>query len=221
MNRLLSAPGFFVMLLAMIGLVGATSTSGQHMHLIIFHGGNATAHWVNLGKLRGADGFAILLQTNAQNEAGGYAGIEISGVSGMTLSQLDHLGFAANVTSNAYGHPAFGAGAPRFTIILSNGVVLFPDPFYCSDVSGTPLNTWASFDVVTDPNCIVYGSTGGPMTWSQVLSAYGDVPISQLFIIQDDSPATVYIRHIVVGDTWLSFPWMNGLNGYCASFITC
>lgn len=194
-----------------------SSTGANNIFLIPFHGGNAIAKWERVYNIPYGDGFAILLQTNAQTEGGGYAGIDIGNISGTTLGQMNYLGFTVNVTSNAYGHPAFGAGAPRFSIILSNGVVLFADPFYCSDISSTPLNTWAYFDVVTDSTCVVYTSSGGPLTWSQVLTDYGSVPISQLVIIQDDTPATLHIGVVVVGNTWIAEPWMNGLQGSCTS----
>jgi hypothetical protein len=186
------------------------ATSPANLGVSPFGGPNSSANWVNNTSVAETGGFAMFVST-APN---GFGGVLYRGVNGLTLFQLKHLGFDIKMISTSGGSPSFAAGAPRLSIILSNGVTLFPDPFYCSDISGTASATmYVKFDVVTDgANCTVFASTSGtnPVgSWTDVLKAYGSVPISLIFMIQDAPNGTLYLGTMFAGCASISAPSQN------------
>jgi hypothetical protein len=164
-----------------------------------FHGPGSTAAWVNVDGAAETGSFVVSVSTVLNS----YGGVVYHDVKGLTLSQLRHLGFDIKVFSTNGISPAFEAGAPRLSIGLSNGVTLFPDPFYCSDISGSASPTnYVHFDVVTDTSCTVFASTSGTTpvgAWSAVLTSYGSVPISSIIMVQDSPFSTFYLGTIIAG----------------------
>ncbi len=174
-----------------------------------FGGPNSSANWVNNTSVAETGGFAMFVSTAPS----GFGGVLYHGVKGLMLSQLKHLGFDIKMISTSGGSPSFAAGAPRLSIILSNGVILFPDPFYCSDISGSAsATTYVHFDVVTDGTCTVFASTSGTTpvgSWTDVLATYGSVPISLIFMIQDAPNGTLYLGTMFAGCASISAPTQN------------
>lgn len=189
------------------GAATAAAAADPHLGLAFYtSASDSTAHWV-LSHGETGDNFSVLLQTTSPTEGAAYAVAALTGIQGLTLNQLPHLGFDAEVAANTHGSPAFGAGAPRVSVILSGGPTLYAAPGHCTDLASTPLDTYAHFDVVTDSTCKVYTSSGSASyTWTQVLANWGNSSIQSIAVVQDDTPATVYVGKIFVGDATVSAP---------------
>jgi len=105
-----------------------------------------------------------------------------------------------------------GAGAPRFSIVLTDGKVLWPSAWYCGVQNPSD---WQQVDFVNG-SCTIYDSDGHAHNgWSEVLSSHGSATIQNLFLILDEGPATSYVDDITVGvgDKTVTFgePGDNGL----------
>ncbi|SRR5712692_53257 len=196
------------LLAAIVLSISVTPAIAASPSLIVtaFNGPGSTAAWVNVGGAAETGSFVVSVNTVLNS----FGGVVYHGVRGLTLSQLPHLGFDIKVFSTNGGSPAFGAGAPRLSIGLSNGVTLFPDPFYCSDVSGGASSaSYVHFDVVTDTSCTVFASTSGTTpvgAWSAVLALYGSLPISSIIMVQDNPFSTFYLGTIIAGCASISSP---------------
>ncbi len=176
-----------------------------------FRGPSSFAHWVKDPTVAETGSFAMFVSTDPT----GFGGVVFHGVEGLTLSQLNHLGFDIHMIS-----PSFAAGAPRLSVILSNGVVLFPDPFYCTNKLSSNL-AYVVFDVAADSTCIVFASVGiNGFSWSDIKtgangasvvcsSGCGSVPISSIFMIQDSPSGTLYLGTMFAGCAFISTPTMN------------
>jgi hypothetical protein len=182
-----------------ISVTPAIASNPPSLTVTAFHGPGSTAAWVNVGSAAETGSFVVSISTTLNS----FGGVVYHGVKGLTPSLLPHLGFDIKVFSTNGGSPAFGAGAPRLSIGLSNGVTLFPDPFYCSDISGSASSgSYVHFDVVTDAMCTVFASTSGTTpvgAWSDVLTLYGSVPISSIIMVQDNPFSTFYLGTIIAG----------------------
>ena len=186
------------------------AASRSNLTVSPFSSPDSTANWVNDPSVAETGSFALFVSTAPT----GYGGVVYHGVEGLTLSQLNHLGFDIEMISTSGGSPSFAAGAPRLSIILSSGVVLYPDPFYCSDLSSAAsATTYVHFDVVADGiNCTVFSSLSGTTPvglWADVLIEYGIVPISQIIMIQDAPNGTFYLGTILAGCASVSAPNQN------------
>lgn len=167
-----------------------------------FTGGNAVSAWTREEAHTGS--FSVKLATKVAT-GGAWAGVWVDGVSGTTLSDITALSFWVK------GYT--GAGSPRFSIVLADGVVLWPSALWCG--SPSPAINWYKVDVVGG-TCTIYDSAGHAHDgWASVLDAHGNVTIQSLFLIQDEGPAVSYVDDITVGinGTEVSFgePGDNGL----------
>jgi hypothetical protein len=198
-----------VLFVSNAALPTSVSASPPTPKLVIttFNGTGSTAMWVNDPPNAEFDGFYVSIST----VAGSFGGVFYHGVKGLTLNQLNHLGFDIEMISTGGGSPSFAAGAPRLSITLSNGVTLFPDPFYCSDISSSAsATTYVHFDVVTDgSNCTVFANTSGTTPvgfWADVLSLYGTVHISRIIMVQDDPYGTLRLGNLFAGCASVTMP---------------
>jgi hypothetical protein len=154
-----------------------------------FTGRNAVAAWTNETPAHDSR-FSIKLATNAPTGQA-YAGVWVNGVSGTKLSDITALGFWVK------GYT--GGGAPRFSIVLDNGVVLYPSAFHCGAQSPAD---WQKVDFVGG-SCVIYDSAGHAHNgWGSVLygqEGHANATIQSLFLIVDEGPVVSYVDDITVG----------------------
>jgi len=152
-----------------------------------FTGGNAVAAWTNEEAQSGR--FSVRLATNAPTGEA-WAGVWVNGVSGAKLGDITALSFWVK------GYT--GAGSPRFSVVLTDGMVLWPSAYWC--ILSNHVENWTLVDFVNDPNCWIYDSWGhAHQGWGDVVAAHGDETVRNLFLIQDEGPAISYIDNITVG----------------------
>ncbi|MHB1505314.1 MAG: hypothetical protein ACYCVA_01340 [Sulfobacillus sp.] len=195
-RRTLSAVAAGATLCALtLGGIPAAAAGASHLSLAFFSGGyGAHASWETqdapAGTLRGIE----LVNPHATGKT--YAGATVTGVTGLTMSEITQLSFM--IDTNHY----MGAGAPRFSVILSDGVLLYPSAGDCFNRPIVKNTGWltAEFAAGSTP-CMIYGSTGGPATWQQWTRTLGNPTIDALYIIQDEGPATAYIANVSVNGT--------------------
>ena len=174
--------------LAALAFAGGASLAGPAFGpFSFFAAGGATAEWTKAVAHEGR--FAVKLD-NPLPTGNAYAGLWVGGISGTPLSDLQELGFSVT------GY--IGAGAPRFSLLLDDGTVLWLSALYCDDLdTGSP--DWKTVDFVNGA-CTIYDSAGHTHTsWSDVVAAHSDATVSALFLILDEGPATSYVDDIVIG----------------------
>lgn len=152
-----------------------------------FAANGATAEWTQEESLEGR--FSVKLD-NPFPTGTAWAGVWVGGIAGTSLSALDALGFSVN------GY--IGAGAPRFSLILDDGTVLWLSALYCDDLGPGP--EWKTVDFVAGV-CTIYDSAGHAHAgWSDVSSVHDDdATIDALFLILDEGPGVSYVDNIVIG----------------------
>ncbi len=171
------------------------------LNITAFNGTGSTAAWVldPSGAEFNSPGYDLQIST----VSGSFAGAFYHGVESLTLGSLQHLGFDVKMISGA-----FAAGDPRLSILLSNGVTLFPDPFYCTNTMGA--DSYTHFDVVTDVTCTVFSVGGNAgihgFSWSDTLTSSdvctggcGAVSISHIIMVQDSPPGTLNLGQLSAG----------------------
>ncbi len=170
-----------------LAFAGGTSLAGLAFGpFSFFAAGGATVEWTKEEALDGR--FSVKL-ANPLPTGSAYAGLWVGGIAGTPLSDLRELGFSVK------GY--IGAGAPRFSLILDDGTVLWLSALYCDDPDGGP--DWKTVDFVGG-TCTIYDSSGHTHTgWSDVLDHHGGATVSALFLILDEGPATSYVDDIVIG----------------------
>ena len=93
-------------------------------------------------------------------------------------------------------------GSPRFSMELSNGVVVYLDPAHCSDaVRGG----WVESDFTGDrTNCTIYTSSGfyasdrDGTAWSKVVAANVGATVYFMYLIQDATVGTNNVDRIML-----------------------
>ncbi len=160
--------------------------------LSFFSGGHgANAHWSTQSPPLGV--LQDIVLSNPLPTGDTYTGAWVHGVSGMTMSQVSELSFM--IDTDHY----MGAGAPRFSVILSDGVYLYPSAGDCFNAPIQHDTGWQTAEFVSGANpCEIYGSTGGPESWSAWTAELGDPTISNLIIVQDEGPASAYLANVSV-----------------------
>jgi hypothetical protein len=111
-------------------------------------------------------------------EPGEYAFLNVPQLTGKTMAQVGALSFDSLAESR------IGAGAPRYSLVFDNGVTLFPSALYCQD---TLADGTIRADFLDESDCLIYGSTGGPMTWSQWAEQLGDAEITFAGLVLDEA----------------------------------
>jgi len=134
---------------------------------------------------------------------------DLVGIRGLTLAQIDHLGF----DSKGY----LGAGAPRISLGTqgTNGDhTYFLSAYYCNDPTS---DGWRTSDFVNDTtNCTIWRDGTTQMTWATAITtaaANNETVIaspSDWFLIVDEAPSLTYVDRLSV-QNWC---WTgNGTNG--------
>ena len=160
------------------------------MNLSFFSGGQgASAHWSKADVPPGQKQSIQL--TNPLPTGTTWAGALVHGAAGLKMSHVTALSFM--IDTNDY----MGAGAPRFSVLTTAGVTLFPSTIYCGLAKDTG---WQTADFIND--CVIYsGSAPAPKTWAQWTASLGDPAITQLFLIQDEGPGVAYVANVVVNQS--------------------
>lgn len=177
----------------------ALASAGGGISLAFFSGGHgAHASWEQTVTPGG--GLAGIELSNPLPTGATYSGATVNGVKGLAMSQVRELSFM--IDTNGY----MSGGAPRFSVILSDGVVLFPSAGDCFNLPISPHTGWQTAEFVSGTNpCAIYGSTAGPTggaaSWQAWTTFLGDQTIVALYIVQDEGPATAYIARVSVNDT--------------------
>ena len=206
---------------------GAATTSPK---LTFLKGGGATVGWSTNGGSSPSDPYAngssILINNPAGGNAGAYtygASETLVGIRGLTLGQIDHLGF----DSKGY----LGAGAPRISLGTtgpSGDHTFFLSAYYCNDTTSGGWRTSDFADSAQSPGTSTAGALGGCYVYDQNGVMYGpdgltsaaaafpnDVVVSNpndWFLMQDEptatqgGSATVNVDRLTV-EEWM---WVRG-----------
>ena len=181
-----------------------------------------TSGWVKNDATGNRDGYSLALTTAANTaSAVSYVGANVvnTPVNGADLGHVAALSF---MTSGYQG-----GGAPRISLVLSNGGVAYLDPEYCEtapDVNGWRLADFRepAYSGGADPtNCTIYTSFGvfttgswqpgeGPqisgeytafdwMNWAASNGGSAEPTVSQIILVQDSGPGTSYIDDLTLG----------------------
>jgi hypothetical protein len=114
---------------------------------------------------------------------------------GVPVQGIRNLSFDFN--ESAY----LGAGAPRISVVMSNGLVAYLSAYYCNNPLAASGNTWGRADftgstTTSSALCLFYDSTGttyastATMTaWQVFVAAHPDLSVAQSFFVADE-PAT-------------------------------
>jgi hypothetical protein len=179
--------------------------------------------WVKNDAPGNTDGYSLALTTAANTPgAVSYAGANVlnTPVNGARLGLVAALSFQTN------GYQ--GGGAPRISLMLSNGGIAYLDPEYCQ--SAADPNGWRladfrepSYTGGADPtNCTIYTNFGtfttgpwqpgyGPqisgdytafdwMNWAASNGSSSNEPtVNQIILVQDSGPGTSYIDDLTLG----------------------
>ncbi len=184
----LTAPNTYQGSSAQIVLQANAVQASNTTSLSFFSGDNgAYATWSQQGTPPGIPWHIVF--SNPSPTGTTYSGATINTVSGLTMSQITALSFMVDTSGYV------GAGAPRFSIILSDGVTLFPSAGDCG-VSHNPSGGWVTVNFMT---CPIYGSSSGsPQTWAQWTSALGNPTIDAVYLVQDEGPGTAELANVIV-----------------------
>jgi len=133
---------------------------------------------------------------------------DLVGIRGLTLAQIDHLGFDSKGD--------LGAGAPRIslgTIGTDGPHTYFLAAFYCNAPTS---GGWRTSDFVNGSNCTVWRDGTLQLTWAAAVAIAGannEVVASNpndWFLIVDEAPSLTYVDRLSV-QNWC---WTgNGTNG--------
>lgn len=114
---------------------------------------------------------------------------------GVAVQNIHNLSF--DFKESAY----LGAGAPRISVVMSNGLVAYLSAFYCNNPLAASGNTWGRADftgstTASSASCLFYDSSGttyastSTMTaWQVFVAAHPDLSVAQTFFVADE-PAT-------------------------------
>jgi hypothetical protein len=197
--------GLMVAAVAAMGAMGGMAASPQNVKLQFFtshpNGGvaTATAGWVN-GTDSDADNTFVKITTRASG-TGSFAGFISHGTAldtgTVTVSGMTNLAFAMD--SNFVG-----AGAPRYSIELNDGNVIFASAIHCGATADSSLTVYQTVTFLSGGNgnasCTFFWS-GGPIsggTWADVKAAFPTQTVKKVVMVQDEGPAEVHLDKIVV-----------------------
>jgi hypothetical protein len=205
-------------LAAFVLLTGQASAALTRPRLSFVRDGGASIGWSSAGGSSPADPYPNTRSLRVFVPAGGGASAytygrseALIGIRGLTLAQIDHLGF----DSKGY----LGAGAPRISLGTTGtdgAHTYFLSAFYCNDsLSGG----WRTSDFVHDTtNCTIWRDGTTELTWAaaEVLAGANNEHVvespNDWFFIQDEptpaqgGSATVYVDRLTVQD-WM---WVRG-----------
>jgi hypothetical protein len=117
-----------------------------------------------------------------------------------------------------------GAGAPRISVILSNGLVAYLAGFYCNQPLAASNNTWGRADFtgstttssaacrIWDSNGNFYDSTATQSAWSVFAAAHSDLYVNQVIFVGDES------GHYAIDRLSLGAGWMYDQSRFTGKF---
>jgi len=215
MRRILSIS--VASLAAFVLLTGQASAAQTRPRLSFVRDGGASIGWSAEGGSSPADpnnsrSLRVFVPAGGGASAYTYGRSEaLIGIRGLTLAQIDHLGF----DSKGY----LGAGAPRISLgtIGDDGPhTYFLSAFYCNDSLG---GDWRTSDFVGDTtNCTIWRDGTTELTWAAAEVAAGlnhehvvASPNDWFFIQDEPTPvqggsALLYVDRLSVQD-WM---WVRG-----------
>lgn len=179
------------------GAVGSADASTAH--LVKFKSGPVDGHpsaLVGYSTVAGGDApgspqpKALRLETGPNPASDGsfsYAGVEAVGTptNGKALTDVNRI----NYKFRGYS----GAGAPRISLVLSTGHVIYLSGFYCNkDLTPTAWKQTRFFGAVA--GCTIYSTNGGftsdgvTSAWDQVIASEGPgATITEIDVVKDET----------------------------------
>jgi hypothetical protein len=124
------------------------------------------------------------------------------------VSQMRNLSFEFKES----GH--VGAGAPRLSVIFSNGLVAYLAGFYCNQPLAASGNTWGRADftgstTTSSAPCAIfdsggnrYDSTTTQSAWQVFAAAHPDLTVNEVFLVGDET-GHYAIDRLSLGAGWM------------------
>lgn len=215
MRRILSIS--IASLAALVLLTGQASAAQTRPRLSFVRDGGASIGWSAEGGSSPADpnnsrSLRVFVPAGGGASAYTYGRSEaLVGIRGLTLAQIDHLGF----DSSGY----LGAGAPRIslgTVGTDGAHTYFLSASYCNDSIG---GGWRTSDFIHDTtNCTIWRDGTTELTWAAAVAAatlnseHVVASPNDWFFIQDEptpaqgGSALVYVDRLSV-QNWM---WVRG-----------
>ncbi|MGH3342886.1 MAG: hypothetical protein ACRDPK_08385 [Carbonactinosporaceae bacterium] len=156
---------------------------------------------------------ALRMETAATST--GFAGTWVRnvGIRGRALGDVDRIAFKTR--------GPLGAGAPRLSVRLdSEGPAnwLFLSAFHChQDAAGPWQRALFTASRTADPTCEIYTGTGAhyvtdetSSAWEKLVEAEGaDTIVKQVWLVQDEGPAVVWVDDIRLDGVLFAGPTVN------------
>jgi hypothetical protein len=197
--------GLMVAAVAAMGAMGGMAANPQNVKLQFFTShpnagvATATAGWVTGGTDFDNDGAFVKITTGASG-TGSFAGFIPHGTAletgTVTVSGMTNLAFAMD--SNFVG-----LGAPRYSIELSDGNVIFASASHCGATADpTPFSAYQTVTFLSGgtSSCTFFWS-GGPISggnWDTVKATFPTQTVKKVVMVQDEGAAEVHLDKIVV-----------------------
>jgi hypothetical protein len=199
MKKVITAVVAFGLLIA----VAASAPADTHSHarLTLVATGKAEIGWVKgPDSPKDPDRWALNMAlngptfsgyTNAYNNA--WLTKDDNGATYIPIGKIRNLSFDF---MNASGGAYVSGGAPRVSIVFTNGTVAYLSAYYCDTVIAGGDGTWsrADFTGQTAVGCKFYDSIGGVWesdgthtAWQKFVAAYPTLKVDYGVVVQDES----------------------------------
>jgi len=199
MKKIITALLAFGLLIAVAA--SAPADSGQsHARLSLVATGKAEIGWVKgPDSPKDADHWALNMAlngptgsgyTNAYNNA--WLTKDDAGATYIPISKIRNLSFDF---LNASGGGYVGAGAPRVSVVFTDGTVVYLSAYYCDTVISGGNGTWSRADFTGQKavGCKFYDSIGGVWesdgthtAWQNFVAAYPTLKVDYGVVVQDE-----------------------------------
>ncbi len=195
----------FTLVLGLSASASAASPRPQRGDVIGATPDTYNAGWVTgVSQDGGAKGQSIILG-NDSNDTTDFAYYSFRNWWDQDLSKVTKIQASFKAATGTVN----SGGSPRFSLELSNGVVVYLDPAHCSVVAGSGWEFADFTGAVSD--CTIYDSTGASYTsdlagtaWSKVVSAYPGVTVYFLYLIQDATAGANYVDRIKLDNAFFT-----------------
>jgi hypothetical protein len=120
-----------------------------------------------------------------------------------------------------------GAGAPRISVLLAGGDVLYLSAFYCNHPLTSSGNTWGRADFTRfvtncsffDSNGVQYSADGTDTAWQVYADEHPDADVTQTFVVLDEE-GTYNLDRISLGAGDM-YQTAFGLAKHCTTESSC
>ena len=200
MKKVITAVVAFGLLVAVAG--SAPADTDSHARLSLVATGKAEIgcvkgpdspldadHWALNMALNGPTGSGY---TNAYNNA--WLTKDDAGATYIPISKIRNLSFDF---MNASGGGYVGAGAPRVSVVFTDGTVVYLSALYCDTVIPGGNGTWSRADFTGQKavGCAFYDSIGSPVwesdgthtAWQNFVAAHPTLKVDYGVVVQDES----------------------------------